>query len=428
MRSRPLPRCRRAALCAAAMPAVISILTAPAGCGTDPVQSVMLTLGFQSSPDFIESRANEQFATAETIAWSGEADAVIAGTIDSPGDVDVYLLGPLEPGDRVVVDVAAALGLSAAAALFDEAHNALIISDAGFAGGAFGSPYIDFVARRATAACYLVISSDPRDPSTGGYNVHLLRQTGQPIPAPHAQVVVLEFNGAAGVSVGTRSGVNVPPFDAASISPVFAGQTEQIKARLLETVRRDFWGYDVQIFTSDDPVLPDGPHSTVYFGTYNQYLLGLADNVDPYNSLDGQNAIIFTDTFALFMPLDPSPDEMGVALANVTSHEIGHLLGLNHTADPLGIMDITATAFELLQDQTFRRSPLEPSIFLLGWQDATALLLDAVGPAPEAKRFPSRLPAMKTPSPSVLAWRREAGNVVLTKSLFAACGACSGSH
>ncbi|MFQ5592347.1 MAG: matrixin family metalloprotease, partial [Phycisphaerae bacterium] len=77
--------------------------------------------------------------------------------------------------------------------------------------------------------------------------------------------------------------------------------------------------------------------------------------------------------------LHPSAAEMSTAIANVASHEVGHLLGLAHTADSLGIMDVTASLSELLADQDFRRSPLYYEVFPIGHQDAIQTLVDTVG-------------------------------------------------
>ena len=171
----------------------------------------------------------------------------------------------------------------------------------------------------------------------------------------------------------------MPPFQGAFIDPKYAASTQQLIDRTLAMIRQDYAGLNVTFYLDGDPGIPAVPHSTVYFGTYNAALLGLADSVDYYNATPQQNAIIFTDTFALFMALDPSVEEMAQCLANVTSHEVGHLLGLNHTHDPASIMDITATAYQMLQDEAFLQSPLHDTVFPTGNQSAISLLVHTVG-------------------------------------------------
>ncbi|MEE9295128.1 MAG: hypothetical protein V3W34_09255, partial [Phycisphaerae bacterium] len=92
-----------------------------------------------------------------------------------------------------------------------------------------------------------------------------------------------------------------------------------------------------------------------------------------------QEAIVFADTFEVFSALSPTIEEYAQAIANVTSHETGHLLGLVHTQDVRGLMDITATLRQLTWNQAFSRSPIEKSTFPMGYQDAAVTLVDSVG-------------------------------------------------
>jgi hypothetical protein len=148
---------------------------------------------------------------------------------------------------------------------------------------------------------------------------------------------------------------------------------------IIDSSRIDFAGIDVEIRTSITDPQPATPFSIIHFGAYDEALLGVADGVDEFNENPAQQAIIFTDTFKAFLPLNPTPEQIGQAIANVTSHEIGHLLGLVHTQDPYGVMDITASLRQMLSDQAFERSPIEPGVFPIGFQDATMTLVSTVG-------------------------------------------------
>ena len=108
-------------------------------------------------------------------------------------------------------------------------------------------------------------------------------------------------------------------------------------------------------------------------------LLGLADNVDRYNNDPSQTAVVFIDGFAPFEVMQLTPEEMGIMIGNVGSHELGHLLGLYHTRDPNDLMDTTGTAWELAENQRFDRAALEASVFPVGLENSPMLLSDTVG-------------------------------------------------
>ncbi len=365
----------------------VLLLLHQAGCGTlsgppdtDGASSTLdlTVIGSASTPTHFESDANDLLELAEPVQASVEPQ-IISGGIHGLGDVDVFDLGPVIPGDRVIVSVTAAEALNGAVALFDDAGSALLVNDhRNVYLGRLG-PFVDIVIRRESQACYVAVTSTPGFTSEGDYLLGASVEFPTPIPRPNADVILLDFGGGRDVKVGSRAAIDVPAFDAAQISPEFAGMTDDLAEAVVELVRADFRGFDVTILSTTEGAQPDGFMSRVRFGAFDEVLLGVAEGVDEYNATDGQSAMVFTDTFAAFSRLNPSVQEMAQAIANVASHEIGHLLGLVHTSDPAELMDVTASLAELLVDQSFGKAPMYRAVFPLGYQDSTQILLDGVG-------------------------------------------------
>jgi predicted Zn-dependent protease len=203
------------------------------------------------------------------------------------------------------------------------------------------------------------------------------------------QVVLFNFDGAAGIEFGGRPAVDIPAFDAGGISDALAGTTDELIDLVLEMVREDYEGIDVSFMTSRSVVASGEEVTVLHFGAYDRALLGVAENIDEFNERRVQEAIVFTDTFSVFNVLRPTVEQYAQALANVASHEAGHLLGLSHTSDRHGVMDITATLRQLTRNQAFSRSPLERMTFPTGHQDAVQSLIESVGGDMEVSRLAS---------------------------------------
>jgi hypothetical protein len=243
-----------------------------------------------------------------------------------------------------------------------------------------GPDHIDIVLHEAADPLLVMVATRSTSTTTRSYSANITAaETGEVSVNP--QVVVLVFQGASQVRIGSRSAVDVPAFDIAKVNPEFAGRTQESIDLLMQMVREDYDGLGVAFYTDSDPNIPAGDLTRIYFGTSDTRLLGLADNIDPFNNDSTQSAIIYTDTFSLFNQLHPGFESTVQVLANVTSHEAGHLLGLRHAADPEELMDVTATARQMMMDQWFKTSALHNSVLPLGFQDAPAMLSWSVGGA-----------------------------------------------
>ena len=283
------------------------------------------------------------------------------------------------PGDHVVIDMDPAESLNGAIALFDDTEASLLVNDHRNVYRGVKKPFIDVVIQHESNTCFVAVTSTPGYASAGDYAMVAANEFPTDLPEPRPDTVLLEFDGGRNVKVGSRTPVNVPAFDAGGISPVFAGQTNRMANQIVDRVREDYDGLDLTILSTAEGDTFEPGMTRIYFGTYDQALLGVAESIDEFNATTEQVAIIFTDTFGAFMKLDPSIEEMSQAIANVTSHEIGHLLGMVHTSDPMGIMDVTASLGDLLEDQMFTRAPMYTAVFPLGYQDAPRYLLDVLG-------------------------------------------------
>ena len=180
---------------------------------------------------------------------------------------------------------------------------------------------ISVVLRESVDTLYVVAGTRSTSQADRSYSVGVTVTPDAAIPAPNQQIVVLNFIGALGVRIGRQPAVNVPRFDVASIDSRLSGRTTDVVNRVLQMVREDYAGLDVDFYLAGDPNIPAGDLTVIHFGTYSDRYLGLADNVDPFNRDGTQTAIIYTDTFSLFSVFSPSVEQTAQVLANVASHE-----------------------------------------------------------------------------------------------------------
>ena len=327
---------------------------------------------------------NGAFPQAIVAVFDAGGSARLQGNVSTLGDLDVFELGGLNPGDRVTVDVdTAGSALDVSVALFDDEQRLVFENDdRGGSGSRFLDSHVDWIVRHEGDPYYLVVTHSAfaaAERNTGNYRA-TARITGpQAVPQPMEQVVLLDFDGGV-VDSPILGPLMLAPFNAASISPVYDGETQVVKDVILATFIQNFDRFNVTIRTTDDPP-PNGTMvSTIFFGGFDPGAFGISEGVDLYNADICDDAIVFTESFELqFFSLIPTAEQMGIAIGNVGSHEAGHLLGLNHVDDDLALMDDASAADAFLDNQEFMESPLSSDIMPIGVQDAVLLLSETVG-------------------------------------------------
>ncbi len=329
---------------------------------------------------------NNSVDDAVALSAAGNARLTLLGRIDQFSDVDLFHIGELRAGDSVTVDLLRDEGtLVPAVALFDAEE---VLVDLAWPVGRTaegGLPgLLSTVIHHASHTYLLAITRRPDEGGLGGYQLDVLVERAGPKVAPRPQTVYLDFDGGRPEVplLGVR---NVEAFDAGRISALYAGKTETIKQAIVETVRENFAGFQVFVVTSDESTVIDRRSvSTLLIGSYNRDAFGVSEGVDSYNTDPCDDGMVFAESFVPgVFGFVPRAELIGVAIGNVASHEIGHLLGLRHVGDPTALMDERSPAVSLLRGQEFKKARLAPSVFPLGWQDDRRLLAEAVGRQPD---------------------------------------------
>ncbi len=334
----------------------------------------------------IQGEPNDTFRQALNVVLDDAGHASLGGSISSSDDVDVYILGPMNIGDRLVVDVGHGGNLDSSIAVFDESGRLAFENDDRNLDLSQLDPFINQIIRRDSLLYYLAISAAPlgsSDTATGTYDIEISIARGGSPPVLEPQTFVLNFGGGTiEIPDDPRSPYIVGAFDTADIWPTYAGLTAAVEQKIVDVVKDRYDGIAALILRSPGDVLPGGAcaFSSIYFGGRNPNAYGTSQQVDALNSDPCDSAIIFTEMFT------PnrfgrvlSADELGTAIGNVAAHEMGHLLGLNHVDDVNDLMDTTGGAETFLFDQQFLNSPLDPTIFAFGTQDGLLLLLETLG-------------------------------------------------
>lgn len=395
------------------------------GCLPDastPEDLVESVLGVTTAPGDVAPTASSTASAPATAAGPSVVDnqpqpaaapdvQTVSGNLRGEGSYQIFELGAGSAGDQWTIRPNGLLGSPFVVGLFDRQFNLVRRLYMG------NGSRLTHTLRAATDQLKLGVMV-PVGQAGGRFRFEAELSSRNAVPAPRPQTVWLNFSSASDLKVHTRSPVTFAAFDAAMIGDAYAGHTDTIKRTIVAEMQADYAAYNITIISSDDAPAPSGPHSVVHFGGDVSGLLGLADSVDAYNADDSQNAIVYIDSFAAYWTMRLTPEEMGLMIANVASHELGHLLGLYHTKDPEDVMDTTGTAWELAANQSFGRALLEPSVFVTGYEDSPVLLRRTLGPAGTSTA--KQLAAARIVLPTGALIRRLA-----QKEVTYACGTCA---
>ncbi len=341
------------------------------------------------TPPTDEQEPNGSLEKATIVQWDALGRALLRGRIyigPEGEEADYFALGPLQAGDRLILEVRTQTGgFDTILAVFDASGKLFALNDNDPTRTGSLDPSINQIIRHGADAYYAVITQAAFGQRVeGDYEIFVSLEHGETVPSLQSQVVLLDFN-AAQITIPAVGQISIDSFNAGDIDARYAGETTAIKQRIVATCRQNFARFNVLILDSDHDLPPDGPYSRVYFGGYDPHGLGMAlAGTDSYNTDPRDEAIVFTQRFTpdLFTH-PPDAQQLGTAIGNITAHEIGHLLGLYHVRDNLALMNTYDAPDYLLLDQSFKNTIFDihtfPIIDARLRQDAVLLLAETVG-------------------------------------------------
>ncbi len=334
-----------------------------AGCGTDFVPP--------DNPNAVqEVESNDTFSTAQSVTMPSGQSLQIIGSFQGGNDVDVYSLGTFQAGQTftaVLTGDSAVNPNNVQFGFFDPNQEVAILDDNAVTAA---DQKVSFTVHKPGKYYLGLAESNLSSFTSYSYSV-MVNLGSSTVEDPLKQIFYLNFNGASSVTIWDTIFTNVQPFSALNNGM----NTQLLASQTVAAIRADYALYNVQILSSYDTLEPSGSHSTVFVsGSSNQGFFGLSDDIDWYNQNLTDRSIIFAGALNDY---GLTQTQFVTALANIVSHEMGHLCGLAHTVDHTELMDISTPMKYLDQPQDFHQAPLAE--FPIGSEDPLELLQFSLG-------------------------------------------------
>ncbi len=318
--------------------------------------------------------------TAEDLTPDSSGTMRHNDAIASSNEFDIFSVGTLEPGDRIIIDVQTTSGsLDPVAALLDSRAYVIALNDDRTPDGSNTNPLIDVIIRGDADEHFVAVSPYAGEFNIGQYDLTVRIQRGVSNPSSQAQIVFLNWVGGDNVAIDNVGTFDLAPFRASDVG--FSDSlTSTLKQRVAQIVADRFDNFNLLLLNSDAHDVPLLPHSTIYFGGFTVQAFAITEQVDTFNANPADNALILTGSFRAAFGQGVSLEQMAQALGNTIAHEIAHLLGLVHTdGDCTELMNATCTDDRLLSTQSFSVAEVDPDVFPIGYQAAGEILAWLLG-------------------------------------------------